>query len=113
MENFECTIRQYPVRQVESMNELSGSTSCILEYSQFPYEYTSDSDEPNWDQLDLNDVRNKAKILAKSIKVDTRSLMKTSRRVRRMETQYQEIIKIWVKKIFDLQKNQLRAIMKK
>ena len=33
MENFECTVRQYPVRKVESMNELSESTSCILEYS--------------------------------------------------------------------------------
>lgn len=113
MENFECTIRQYPVRKVESMNELSESTSCILEYSQFPYEYTSDSDEPNWDQLDLNDAKNRAMILAKSIKVDTKSLIKTSRKVRRMETQYLEIIKIWIKKIFDLQKNQLRTIMKK
>lgn len=113
MENFECTIRQYPVRKVESMNELSESTSCILEYSQFPYEYTSDSDEPNWDQLDLNDAKNRAMILAKSIKVDTKSLIKMSRKVRRMETQYLEIIKIWIKKIFDLQKNQLRTIMKK
>ena len=74
MENFECTVRQYPVRKVESMNELSESTSCILEYSQFPYEYTSDSDNVDWDALDLNDVKNKVRILTKSIKMETKGL---------------------------------------
>ena len=45
--------------------------------------------------------------------METKGLALASRRVRKMETQYLEIVKLWIRKIFDLQKLQFRAIMRK
>ncbi|CAL5970381.1 Hypothetical_protein [Hexamita inflata] len=112
LENFEYTIKKYPVRKIQDGMEISESTSYIREYIQFPYEYTSDSDT-DWDQIDVTSLAHKRRVLCKTIKLETKELMKTYKNLKVMETESLDVVRQWIKRIFELQKQQLDWLLRR